>query len=112
MADETAAYSDELEKWASIARYCQYEVESMSERLSDMNMHLSELRWGTETALSRGAETAHWNELPNNVISCSACGKLLSIASPQGEGTVKEWMSQYNYCPNCGHKMERSENNA
>ena len=51
----------------------------------------------------------HWicvGDIDEYIFECSECHEIYYL----NDGTPKE--QQYNYCPNCGAKMEGEENNA
>lgn len=53
--------------------------------------------------IRRGRWTDHSDEWDGGYYECSVCGEAFTFI----EGTPKE--NLYNYCPNCGAKMEATE---
>lgn len=64
------------------------------------------------TNTTRNTEQAHWEGLAHGVFLCSSCRNSISVVSPFiDEEAAQRWLSMYHYCPHCGAKMGKEQDN-
>ena len=83
---------------------------SLEEYCQMLEVDIKDLSGSLKEDTDRNTEQSHWNELAPGIFECSSC--RISIVGRRGREAKKRWLSIYRYCPHCGAKMERKENNA